>query len=70
VIGDTVNTAARVEALTRDSGDDILITAATLAALPAHLQYEYEERPAVPLRGKNTAVHLYARRGDAALPRR
>lgn len=34
VIGDTVNTAARVEAVTREIGDDIVITAATLMGLP------------------------------------
>jgi class 3 adenylate cyclase len=62
VIGDTVNTAARVEALTRETGDDILITAATLNTLPRHVQQDYEERPAVPLKGKSAAVQLYARR--------
>jgi class 3 adenylate cyclase len=70
VIGDTVNTAARVEAVTRESGDDILITEVTMQALPAGLQHEYEERPGVPLRGKSTPVRLYARCRDASLPER
>ena len=34
VIGDAVNTAARVEAATRETGDDVLITAATPRAPP------------------------------------
>jgi adenylate cyclase len=61
VIGDVVNTAARVEAATRLTGDDILITEATVRALgpdPAG----FEERPSAPLRGKTTAVRLYAPR--------
>jgi class 3 adenylate cyclase len=60
VIGDTVNTAARVEAVTRETGDAILLTEATLKALPAQLQHEYEERTGVPLKGKRTAIALYA----------
>lgn len=35
VIGDTVNTASRVEQLTKQTGDRILLTAATVAALTA-----------------------------------
>jgi len=66
VIGDTVNTAARVEAITRETGDDILVTEATVTALPAHRRAEYEERPAFPLKGKKTAIRLYAPRGDDA----
>jgi class 3 adenylate cyclase len=62
VIGDTVNTAARVEALTRETDDDVLVTAATLAALPGHLQDEYEERTGIALKGKSAAITLYARR--------
>ena len=34
VIGDAVNTASRVEAATRETGDDILITDATRELLP------------------------------------
>ncbi len=32
MIGDTVNTAARVERVTRETGDDVLVTEATRAA--------------------------------------
>jgi class 3 adenylate cyclase len=59
VIGDTVNTAARVEAATRVTGDDILITEATLRGLGSDTE-EFEERSSVPLKGKAATVRLYA----------
>ena len=59
VIGDTVNTAARVEAATRDTGDDVLVTAATRDGL-AHPAGGWEERPPIPLKGKRDPVRLYA----------
>jgi adenylate cyclase len=59
VIGDPVNTAARVEAATRLTGDDILITESTLRALGT-LRRDFEERPAIPLKGKCAPVRLYA----------
>lgn len=61
VIGDPVNTAARVEAATRVTGDDILITEDTLHAIGRPAQ-EFEERPAVPLKGKAETVRLFAPR--------
>ncbi len=61
VIGDAVNTAARVEAVTRQTGDVILITDATLNALGPAAD-DFEERPAVPLKGKAATVRLYAPR--------
>jgi adenylate cyclase len=64
VIGDPVNTAARVEAATRLTGDDILITEDTLRAL-GRPQRDFEERPAVPLKGKAAIVRLYAPRADS-----
>jgi len=63
VIGDPVNTAARVEAATRVTGDDVLITETTLRALGPD-GGDFEERRSVPLKGKAAAVRLYApRRG-------
>jgi adenylate cyclase len=62
VIGDAVNTAARVESTTRQTGDDILITETTLRALGRDAD-DFEERPALPLKGKAQAVRLYAPRG-------
>ncbi|HEX8105161.1 MAG TPA: adenylate/guanylate cyclase domain-containing protein, partial [Solirubrobacteraceae bacterium] len=61
VIGDAVNTAARVEAATRVTGDDVLITEATLRALGSDGQ-GFEERPLAPLRGKTAPVRVYAPR--------
>jgi adenylate cyclase len=59
VIGDAVNTAARVEAATRQTGDDVLITDETRSQL-AGGRDGWVERPAVPLKGKRTAVRLFA----------
>ena len=59
VIGDAVNTAARVEDVTRVTGDDVLITEATLALLTLPFR-GVEERPTVELRGKSERVRLYA----------
>jgi class 3 adenylate cyclase len=58
VIGDTVNVAARVERLTREIGDSILLTEATRALLdgsgPA-----LEPRGEVPIRGRAEGVPVY-----------
>jgi class 3 adenylate cyclase len=59
VIGDTVNTAARVEAATRETGDHVLITELTRERL-CHEGFEFEERPPVPLKGKSVPVRLWA----------
>jgi adenylate cyclase len=59
VIGDAVNTAARVEAATRETGDDVLITAATKELLERD-HGEWAERDPVPLKGKSEAVRLFA----------
>ena len=60
VIGDAVNTAARVEEVTRVSGDDILITEATRALLSDPPPVTVERRPDAPLKGKTERVNLYA----------
>ena len=61
VIGDTVNTAARVEAATRETGDAVLITEATRCKLSGE-RYEFEQRPPMPLKGKSVPVELWAPR--------
>jgi adenylate cyclase len=58
VIGDTVNTAARVEAATRRTGDDLLITEATWEQLDARA--DWTPRGAIELKGKSERVPLYA----------
>src|SRR5207248_8309227 len=57
VIGDPVNTAVRVEAATRLTGDEILITESTLRALGSG-DDGFEERLDVPLKGKAALVRL------------
>jgi len=64
VIGDAVNTAARVESATRDTGDDLLITDATRTVLNDN--GVWIERSALPLKGKSQPVRIYA---EAAAPR-
>jgi class 3 adenylate cyclase len=61
VIGDTVNTASRVEAATRETGDDILITEATRKLLGRDHGH-FDEREPVPLKGKRETVQLWAPR--------
>jgi class 3 adenylate cyclase len=61
VIGDTVNTASRVERATRETGDDVLITEATRVRLPAD-RFEFEGRAPVPLKGKREEVRLWVPR--------
>jgi hypothetical protein len=55
VIGDTVNIAARVEAATRETGDDVLISEVTRNRLCSN-SFEFEKRPPVPLKGKSVHV--------------
>jgi adenylate cyclase len=70
VIGDAVNVAARVEAATRTTGDELLLTRATSDALvgPAALA----SRGSISLKGKSDAIELLApvraRRGAAKAP--
>lgn len=67
VIGDAVNVAARVEAATRDLGDDVLITAATRE----HLEDPEGVEPCGEhdLRGLERPVSLFALRPSGAGPR-
>ena len=75
VIGDAVNTASRVERLTRETGDTVLITDATLRLLQRD-HGGFLERPAVELRGKREPVRVFAprrpggRRGSRGAGRR
>lgn len=67
VIGDPVNTAARVEEATRETGDVVLVTQATCALLERD-QTEFEERPSTALKGKTEKVRLYAPLAERAEP--
>jgi class 3 adenylate cyclase len=59
VIGDAVNTAARVEAVTRQTGDDVLVTDATRRLLTSDMG-GFVERGAVELKGKAERVRVLA----------
>jgi adenylate cyclase len=58
VIGDAVNVAARVEAATRETGDDVLITAATKRLLLNLIPLV--SRGTVPLKGKAEPLEVFA----------
>jgi len=59
-IGDTVNTAARIEQLTADLGMPLLVSADVLAAAP-DLEGSLQSMPLPPrsLRGRSQPIHLY-----------
>jgi class 3 adenylate cyclase len=59
VIGDAVNTAARVEQVTRQTGDDVLVTEATRCLLERD-HGGFAARPTVALKGKTEQVLLHA----------
>jgi class 3 adenylate cyclase len=65
VIGDAVNTAARVEAATRETGDQVLITEDTRRRLRTQA-FELDERKTVELKGKQVHVELWAPRAHPA----
>ena len=58
VIGDAVNVAARVEAATRDTEDDVLVSADTAARLGAG--FELESRGVHELKGIDKEIELFA----------
>ena len=62
VIGDTVNTASRVERATRQTGDDVLITEATREQLDGDGD-NWKERRKVELEGKRDPVKVYGPEG-------
>jgi class 3 adenylate cyclase len=59
VIGDPVNVASRVEEVTRVTGDTVLITDATRALLTDDSAV-LQGRGAIPLKGRNDPVRIYA----------
>jgi class 3 adenylate cyclase len=58
VIGDAVNVAARVEQVTRETGDTVLLTEATRCLLDGKV--DVEPRGEVTLKGKSDLVPVYA----------
>jgi adenylate cyclase len=59
LIGDAVNVAARVEQLTKTTGDTILLTGQTVDAL-AHRPAGVTDRGSHALKGKSAAVQVFA----------
>jgi class 3 adenylate cyclase len=59
VIGDTVNVASRLERMTKETGDAILVTQATVDAVPA-MPCRALSRGDIELRGKTTNVCVHA----------
>ncbi|MTD46601.1 HAMP domain-containing protein [Conexibacter sp. W3-3-2] len=68
VIGDPVNTAARVEEATRTTGDDVLLTAGTRALLTRD-HGPFVAREEIALKGKRDPVTLYAPSEDLTAER-
>ncbi len=60
-IGDTVNTAARIEGVTKYYGAKIVVSESTIAALTEHEIKEFwiEELDTIRLKGKNNPIKLY-----------
>jgi adenylate cyclase len=67
VIGDTVNTAARVEGLTRETNDTVLVTDATCALLRDE-HGGFAQRGTVTLRGRSEPVTLHVAMDAAGEP--
>ena len=62
-IGDSVNIASRIEALTKTYGVDILVTQSVADAAP---QFAYLEVDEVQVKGRKEPVRIYALLGDEA----
>jgi adenylate cyclase len=59
-IGDAVNTAARIESLTRSVGAPLLVSRAVVDALPEPDRPRWHTRGAHPLKGKSEPVEVLA----------
>jgi class 3 adenylate cyclase len=60
IVGDAVNLAARLQVKTRDLGASILLTAETRATLPDDDGFYLRAVGAVPLRGIEAPVEVFA----------
>jgi len=60
VVGDAVNLAARIEALTKTYGTSLLVSEATKARLRDPMEFELQEVDRVMPKGKSEAVRIYA----------
>ncbi len=66
VIGDAVNLASRLQAMTKDlPGCDIVFSEATHAAIVDPSNFNFSDQGLVEVRGKQQEVHIYALLGSA-----
>ncbi len=57
LVGDTVNTASRLEGLTKDHGVDIIMSQTTYNLLTGN--YSTEQLPPVKIKGKKEGLMIY-----------
>ena len=62
VIGDTVNTASRVESMTRTHGVDLIVTESVRELLDPRIRLE--ALPPTPVKGKSEPIAAYAVVGE------
>jgi adenylate cyclase len=65
--GDVLNTAARIQALCNEHGEELLISEYLQRALPPSSDFTFEVLGAMPLRGRQNPVEVYAVRSVARL---
>jgi len=58
--GDTINTAARIQAYCKEAGRDLLISGELMARMPASDKWIAEHLGAVHLRGRDAEIELLA----------
>jgi adenylate cyclase len=69
VIGDAVNVASRLEALTKTMPDcDIIVSGSTVAALDNPNLWQWADLGPMEVRGKAAAVHIYRLQGETRRP--
>jgi adenylate cyclase len=69
VIGDAVNVASRLEALTKTMPDcDIIVSGSTVAALDNPNLWQWADLGPMEVRGKAAAVHIYRLLGETRRP--
>ncbi len=67
VIGDTVNTASRLESLTKENFTDLLVSESTKQLLPENL-FAFEEPIETKAKGKEDLVKVYKCAGYVSIP--
>lgn len=60
IIGDAVNVASRIEGLTKDVGEPVLVSGSTRGATQS--EFDYVDLPAATIRGKGEPIAIYAPR--------